>query len=174
MALHANPNVDDDADIMSPHAHMEAAGDADMEAAGDADMEVAGDADMEATVMETWWKPDANTLKWEAWAREEKMKERMKMKEKMKEKRREDREEMKMKEMMDRFIEQAMAEEATGGGRKERWQAEAAAAGPLTKEAVGAQVWNFLNESLKREQTDEERSKALQEMLSRTGNSRAR
>jgi hypothetical protein len=149
-----------------------------MEAAGGADMEVAGDADMEATVMETWWKPDANTLKWEAWAREEKMKERMKMKEKMKEKRREDREEMKMKEMMDRFIEQAMAEEATGGGRKERWQAEAAAADPLTKEAVGAQVWNFLNESLKMshcsEQTDEERSKALQEMLSRTGNSRAR
>jgi len=159
MALHANPNVDDDADIMSPHAHMEAAGDADMEAAGDADMEVAGDADKEATVMETWWKPDANTLKWEAWAREEKMKEKMKMKHAQL---RLEMEEQKVK----RKKERAMAEEAAGGGRKVE--------GPLTKEAVGAQVWNFLNESLKREQTDEERSKALQEMLSRTSNSRAR
>jgi hypothetical protein len=165
MALHANPNVDDDADIMSPHAHMEAAGDADMEAAGDADMEVAGDADMEATVMETWWKPDANTLKWEAWAREEKMKEQMKMEEKMKEKRREDRLEME-EQKVKRKKERAMADEAAGGGRKVE--------GPLTKEAVGAQMWNFLNESLKRDQTDEERSKALQDMLSRTGSSWAR
>ena len=148
MALHANPNVDDDADIMSPHAHMEAAGDADMEAAGDADMEVAGDADMEATVMETWWKPDANTLKWEAWAREEKMKEKMKMKHAQL---RLEMEEQKVK----RKKERAMAEEAAGGSRKVE--------GPLTKEAVGAQVWNFLNDP---DQTDEERLKAIQDMLS--------
>ena len=73
-----------------------------------------------------------------------------------------EKEEQKVK----RKKELAMAEEAAGGGRKVE--------GPLTKEAVGAQVWNFLNESLKRKQTDEERSKALQEMLNRTGNSRAR
>ena len=39
---------------------------------------VSGDADMELPVMETWWKPDASTLKWEAWAKEKKKTDRRK------------------------------------------------------------------------------------------------
>ena len=87
----------------------------------------------------SWWWPDPDTLEWEAWAIEEKMKEKI------------EKEEQKVK----RKKELAMAEEAAGGGRKVE--------GPLTKEAVGAQVWNFLNDP---DQTDEERLKAIQDMLS--------
>ena len=84
----------------------------DMEAAGDGDMEAAGDAD----INETWWKPDAGTLKWEAWAKEEKKKTEI-VKEEQREK--------KWKEVQKK--KEIVKEEQSGKN----------AMGPLTKEAVG-------------------------------------
>ena len=78
---------------------------------------------MELPVMETWWKPDASTLKWEAWAKEEKKKTEIE---------KEEQREKKWKEVQKK--KEIVKEEQSGKN----------AMGPLTMEAVGAKLWTSL------------------------------